>query len=210
MLCGQKTCPLLQKIRIQKPIKERLSQEIFGPSPSIFVGWRNYPEVFVGPMTAIDPEKVSLLDDPSRWYGFDFDKIIEMRSLLVRSKKRQGIREKTRFIEKSQELALSVKPIDIEAEFRSKPTYNISFSSINQPMGPSGILRRFEIVENPKIPRKVDAVISDEIRAVDAIFKLYQSGFDVYYLTKVLSSGALGLEKNKRLVPNKVVNNWDR
>ena len=203
MLCGQKTCPLLQKIRIQKPIKERLSQEIFGPSPSIFVGWRNYPEVFVGPMTAIDPEKVSLLDDPSRWYGFDFDKIIEMRSLLVRSKKRQGIREKTRFIEKSQELALSVKPIDIEAEFRSKPTYNISFSSINQPMGPSGILRRFEIVENPKIPRKVDAVISDEIRAVDAIFKLYQSGFDVYYLTKVLSSGALGLEKNKRLVPTR-------
>lgn len=203
LLCGRNTCPLLQKIRIQSPIKEKLSQEMFGPSPSIFVGWKNYPDLFIGPMTAIDSENAALLDDPSKWYGFDFDKIIEMRSLLIRSKKQQNVREKTSFIEKSQEIALSYKPIDVETEFKSKPTYNLSFSPLTQPMGPTAVIKDFRIAENPKIPRKVDAVVSDELKAADATFQLYQKNFDVYYLTTILSSGALGLEERKKLVPTR-------
>lgn len=205
LLCGRGSCPLLQKIRIQTPIKEKLSLEMFGPSPSIFVGWRNYPDIFVGPMTAIDneKEKAAILDDPSKWYGFDFDKIIEMRSLLVRSKKQQNVMDRTRFMEKTQEIALSIKPTDIETEFKSKPSYRISFSPINQPMGPSAMIKDFRIAENPKIPRKVDMVVSDEIKTVDATFQLYKKGFDIYYLTNVLSSGALGLEENKKLVPTR-------
>lgn len=203
LLCGRNTCPLLQKIKIQTPIKEKLSQEMFGPSPSIFVGWGNYPDISIGPMTAIDPENAALLDDPSRWYGFDFDRIIEMRSLLVRSKKQQNIMERTKFIEKSQEIALSIKPIDVETEFKSRPSYKISFSPISQPMGPTAVIRDFRIAENPKIPIKVDAIVSDELKAVDATFQLYRKNFDVYYLTTVLSSGALGFEEHKKLVPTR-------
>jgi hypothetical protein len=97
-LCGASSCPLLQRIRIQLPIQERLSKEIFGPAPSIFVGHYGYPDVFLGPMTSLDPEIAPLLDDPSKWYGSDFNEIINMRSLLVRSKRRQGIRERTRLV----------------------------------------------------------------------------------------------------------------
>jgi hypothetical protein len=194
---------LLAKIRIQNPIEEKLKENMFGPSPSIFVGWKGYPSVFVGPLTSIEDEKADVLDDPSRWYGADFNEIIKMRSMLVRSKSRHNVRERSKLIEKAQELVLSVKPVDTEVSFKSRPKYSISFSPISQPLGPSGILKDFEIAENPKIPKKVDAVVSDELKAGESIYTLYKNGFDVYYLTRVLSSGALGLEENKKLVPTR-------
>ncbi|MCK4491925.1 MAG: hypothetical protein KAU03_04830, partial [Candidatus Altiarchaeales archaeon] len=196
-------CPLLQKIRIRMPIQEKLSKDLFGPSPSVFIGHHGYPQVFVGPMICLDPDNASLLDDPSRWYGYGFDDIIRMRSLLVRSKRKQGVKEKTGFIDKAQELALAVKPTDIEIEFNKKPSYSMNFSPISQPMGPTGTIKKFQITENPRIPRKVDAVVSDEIKAVDAALKLYKNKFDVYYLTTVLSSGAIGLRENKKMVPTR-------
>ena len=203
LLCGLSSCPLIRRINIQGPIKERLSKDMSGLSPSIFVGWKGYPDVFVGPMTSLDPEKAHLLDDPSKWYGLDFDDIIGMRSVLVRSKKQEGIHSRNRFIENSQEIALAVKPTEIETEFKKTPSYSISFSSLSQPMGPSGVLERLRITENPKIPRKVDSIVSDELKAVDMATQLYDKDFDVYYLTKVLASGALGLNDNKKMVPTR-------
>lgn len=203
LLCGQSSCPLLQRITIQAPVREKLSERIFGPSPSVFVGWKEYPDVFVGPLTSLDSENASLLDDPSRWYGAGFDDIILMRSLLVRSKRQENIWSRNDFIEETQELALSVRPVDTEVLFKRKPSYSLSFSPVSQPMGPSGVLEDLRIVDNPKIPRKVDSVVSDEMRVVDAVWSLYGSGYDVYYLTRVISSGALGLKENKKLVPTR-------
>jgi len=203
LLCGRPACPLLQKIRIQKPMMDKIPQTLFGPSPSIFVGWNSYPDVFVGPMTAMDPEKAALLDNPAKWYGSSFDEIIEMRSLLVRSKKQENVYRKDRFLEKSREIAMSVKPVDIEADFKSAPTYKMSFSALTQPMGPTGTLKDFSIADNPKIPKKVDSLTNDEVPAVEAVMELYKNDYDVYYLTNVLSSGALGLDERKKLVPTR-------
>jgi hypothetical protein len=202
-LCGVSPCPLLRKLAVFSPNESKLSADFFGPAPSIFVGQQGYPDVFVGPMTSLDPENAALLDNPADWYGSSLDDIIRMRSLLVRSKRRQGIKERSRYIEQSKELALSVKPTDIEVLFKTKPTYRMNFSPISQPMGPSGVVEKFTLTENPKIPRRVDAVVSDELLAADAALALYKNQFDVYYLTTVLSSGALGIADNKKLVPTR-------
>ncbi|MEE8402946.1 MAG: Nre family DNA repair protein, partial [Candidatus Hydrothermarchaeaceae archaeon] len=203
LLCGRPSCPLLSKINIQSPVEGKLKESMFGPSPSIFVGWNGYPQVSVGPMTSIEDGDAALLDDPGRWYGLDFSEIIRLRSMLVRSKAKQGVRERTSIVEKAQELALSVKPVDTEVLFYSKPKYNLSFSTVSQPMGPSANLKDFDLAENPKIPRKVDALVTDEITASDVVLTLYKAGYDVYYLTGVLSSGAMGLEERKKLVPTR-------
>lgn len=218
LLCGRPSCPLLQKIHIQSPIETRLKESMFGPSPSIFVGWKGYPNVFVGPMTSIEEENAALLDDPSRWYGLSFNEIIRMRSLLVRSKAMQEVKSRTKLVESSQEIAMSVKPVDTEVEFKTAPRYGISFSPISQPMGPSGMLKNLRIAGNPKIPRKVDSIASENIRAADAARALYSAGHDVYYITRILSSGALGMQKNKKLVPTRwsitatddILGNWLR
>ena len=203
LLCGRPSCPLLSKISMQNPFEGKLKESMFGPSPSIFVGWSGYPRVSLGPMTALEHGDAAVLDDPGKWYGLDFSDIIRLRSMLVRSKAKQGVKEKTTLVEKAQELALSVKPVDTEVLFHSRPKYSLSFSPVSQPMGPSGALKNLDIAENPKIPRKVDALVSDEVTASDAAFTLYKSGYDVYYLTRVLSSGAMGFEERKKLVPTR-------
>jgi hypothetical protein len=202
-MCGRPSCPLLSKINVQNPLKGKLKESMFGPSPSIFVGWGGYPQVALGPMTSMEPSDAALMDDPGSWYGLDFSDIIRLRSMLVRSKSKQGVRERTTLVEKAQELAMSTKPVDTEVLFQSRPKYGMSFSPISQPMGPSADLKDLDIAENPKIPKKVDSLVSDEVTASDASFELYKSGYDVYYLTGVLSSGAMGHEERKKLVPTR-------
>jgi len=121
----------------------------------------------------------------------------------VRSKKQQNVSDKTRFLEKTQEVALSVRPIDIETSFKHVPAYRISFSSVSQPMGPTGTIEDFRIADNPKIPRKVDALACDEVRAKDAAYELYRNRYDVYYIMSVLSSGALGRVEKRTMVPTR-------
>ncbi len=203
LLCGRPSCPLLSKVSMQAPLETKLGESMFGPSPSVFVGWKGYPQVSVGPLTSINDDDAALLDDPGRWYGLTFSDIIKFRSMLVRSKSKQGVKDRTALAEKIQELALSVRPVDTEVLFYSRPKYSLSFSPISQPMGPSADLKDLDIAENPKIPRKVDAFASDEITASDAAVGLYKSGYDVYYLTQVLSSGAVGFEDRKKLVPTR-------
>jgi hypothetical protein len=157
----------------------------------------------MGPLTSLAPEDASLLDNPPDWYGLGFDEIIRMRSYLVRSKLKQNVSSRSQFVEENQEIALSVRPVDVEAVFKKKPYYSVSFSPVSQPMGPSGELLDLDVASNPRIPRQVDSVISEGIKAGDAVSALFERDFDVYYLTRVLSSGALGKTENKKLVPTR-------
>jgi hypothetical protein len=190
-------------MRIVPKIKESIGKEFFGPSTSIFVGHNFYPNVYVGPLAAIENENLETIDSPQAWFGKPYSNIIEFRSLLLRSKYRQNIFSKSSFIEKTQELALAEKPTDVELEFRKKPIYRMELSDIVQPMGPSATLQRFRITENPKIPRAVEKITSDEVKAVEASFMLYEKGIDVYKIITILSSGILGLKENRKLVPTR-------
>ena len=203
LLCGRSCCPLIKKVIIQEPLQNKIRTVMFGKSPSIFVGWKNYPDIFVGPLTCLDSEKAGISDNPSLLYGANFDEIIKIRSLLVRGMVRQNVREISNFSEKNKEIALSVKPIDIETKFKSLPEFKVTFSPISQPMGPTGELMDLKIVENPKIPKSVDEVIDENLNAANTLKILFvERNFDIYYLIKAFSSGAFGI-KEKRLVPTR-------
>ncbi len=70
-------------------------------------------------------------------------------------------------------------------------------------MGPSGSLEKFRVTENPAIPRKTEKIVSDELKAEESGFTFYRYGEDVYRISTILSSGILGLEKSKKLVPTR-------
>ncbi|MBD3262105.1 MAG: hypothetical protein GF334_10650 [Candidatus Altiarchaeales archaeon] len=203
LLCGYQTCPLLRKLAPVKASSEKLTRELSGPSPSIFIGWGGWPNVSVGQLTGLDYEKTQFSDDPSKWYGLGFDDIIGLRSNLVRSKKKQDVKTPTRFMENLQEIALSVKTVDTESFFQNKPKPTLEFNPISQPMGPTGVLKKLRVTDNPKIPHKVEYILGDELTASTQLNKLYKAGFDVYYLTQALSCGATGLSENKKIVPTR-------
>ncbi len=203
LMCGAESCPLLAKLDVHDPVEPRLKAEMFGPSTSVFVGWKNYPTVYVGPMTALERSGSEVADNPGSWYGLGFDDIVRLRSMLVRGKQRRQVMERGGFVEKMQEVAMSVRPLDVEARYTKAPKFSLSFSPVHQPMGASGELRSFDVVDNPVIPRKVDYVVSDDLTASEQLAALFRGKFDVYYLSGVMSSGALGSDEAKRMVPTR-------
>lgn len=199
-LCGNKNCPLIAKFRVEPKI-QNVKKDFFGPSVNVFVGRMGYPRVSIGPLAAI--EMKTRLDQPGSWFGMDYSDIIELQSLLLRSKYRQSVHGRSRFIEETQELALASLPTDVEITFKKTPEYRMSFSDMYQPMGPSGSMEKMRITENPKISQKVEKIVRDEIKANEAGVMLYQRGQDVYRISSILSSGIMGMEKRKKMVPTR-------
>lgn len=199
-LCGEKRCPLLARIEIVPQITKSISTQFFGPSTSVFVGRMDYPNVAAGPLGAI--QMIEGIDSPQTWFGQEYAKIIEMRSFMLRSKQKQNVKLKTRFVEENQLIAMSKKPTDVELQFKKKPSYNMTFSDVYHPTGPTALLEKMKIVSNPQIPQYVQSVVNDDLKAEEQITLLYKR-FDTYYITNIFSSGALGKDKNQKMVPTR-------
>ncbi|WP_094226656.1 Nre family DNA repair protein [Methanolobus psychrotolerans] len=210
-LCGRPRCPILEKFKSIESVIPKSSGEtsIFGASPpSVFVGRYNYPEVRAGPMIPpqLGGDEAMLLEDPKALLKMNIQDVISSRSQLVRAN--TGINVKNAhlpdnpLIERSQELALSKKPVDTEAWFNKPISNKLKFDNVLTPMGPSGDLKKFDITENPKVPKKVDALVYDtDALAKDAISELWDSNIPAEHITRLLSIGLLGQER--KLVPTR-------
>ncbi|VVB66168.1 Uncharacterised protein [Candidatus Gugararchaeum adminiculabundum] len=207
--CGLASCPILDKLNNQLPRQLNAKEVVFGPTPpNAFVGSYGYPNVYYGPMVSISEDKKAN-DSPVEWYGkASYNDIINFTSSMLRSKKVSGIfapRDKSSdpLLEKTQETVLSTKNIDVEVEFKNKPKFQLKFSPVTAPLGPDGMLKNFKVCDNPVIPKRVDEILEENLLATQAIDELYSHGHDVYYLTKIMSTGILGKQKNKKLVPTR-------
>ncbi|MCD6368098.1 MAG: hypothetical protein J7L45_03375 [Candidatus Aenigmarchaeota archaeon] len=194
-LCGLGYCPLLKGIEKAKVFDK---DEFFGPSSSVFIGRVGYPNVFVGPLGWAHDDDIT---SPKNWFGMEYEKIIEMRSFVLRSKYKVNIRSKDRFVEENQLIAMSKKPVDVELKFKGKPVRRMNFSTIVQPMGPSAVLKEMKTVENVSVKRAVERIVNDDIKSNEAINLLYQKRIDLYKITEIFSSGIVG--KDKKMVPTR-------
>lgn len=205
LLCGRPTCPILERFRVAKRVEERLNKRhLFGSSPpSIFVGEYGYPKVRIGPLVPPIEGNTSHLDNPLKWENNTIKDILYYRSLLVMGETTADIhvRRSGRILGEVQELAMSIRPVDSEILLKRKPVFKVLPSEFAPPIGPKAELLDFELTENPKIPRRTDYVVSDELKAEQAIMRLYNWGFDEYYIIRLLSAGLLGLDK--KLVPTR-------
>ncbi len=199
--CIHKSYPLPKVYSLQKQVEEKLSTELFGPSYSIFVGNFGYPNVNIGPLTSLNDN--GNIDDPSKWFGMSYSDIIEIRSFLIRSKQKSSIFSKDRFIEDNQELAIAKRATDTEVIFEKKPFYKINLSEVSQPMGPSATLKKMRITENVKVDPRIDKIVGDDLKSQESVGLLYKQKQDVYKISTILSSGILGVEENRKLVPTR-------
>lgn len=188
---------------VNAPRSARLPTELYGPTPpSIFVGRYGYPKVFVGPLVSFqEGENSELSDNPAHWHGLDLNTIMKFRSSLVRGKQVTTIKPSGRLVEDLQDVTLSKDSVDVEVEFKKPPSMEWEYSTMHQPMGPSGVMQNMRVVGNPKIPGKAEELSSEKIKVREAVPELLESGLDYYYLQKLLSAGLLGEEK--KLVPTR-------
>jgi hypothetical protein len=173
---------------------------MFGPTPpSIFVGHSFYPNVCWGPLVSAAPVE----DEPSQMYGMGMEEIIAARSSLVRGMSKGNVKMQGRMLSEAQEAVMSIKPVDAEARFSRTPLFRLELDDISHPVGASAPIEKFRMAENPSIPKRVDALSEGDVLANDALSELLLSGFDVHYLSKLLSAGILGKSGAKKMVPTK-------
>ncbi len=181
---------------LRRMMAPRLAKEFFGPSNGVFIGSEGYPNLNAGPLGMLVNQV-----EPYKLLKMNYENIIAVQTSVIRSNKKQGIFSRERFIDDIQEISLASLPTEVEMIFAKKPSFSVSFDKINQPIGVSAKLESLRLTENPKIDAKVEKVASDDLKASEASRMLYTHGIDVYKITTILSSGALGV--NKKLVPTR-------
>ena len=179
------------------------SNEIQGSSPpSVFVGSYGYPKVGIGPMLPPIHGDTTLLDSPEKWLGKSLEEIVNYRLNLVRGVQKTGIEETNgRFIESLQELAMSTGSIDSEIQFMKTPSPTPSIDGQNAPFGPIGEIKTAKFSPNSSVKPIEKAYYDTDLKAEDAVMKLYNSGIEISKIQKCFSIGMFG--KERKLVPTK-------
>ena len=179
------------------------SNSISGTSPpSVFVGSYNYPKVFVGPMVPPVHGNTELLDNPEKWKGKTLEEIINFRLKLVRGIQQMPIEQtEGRYIENLQEVTMSSKPTDLDLIFNKKISSNVSIDGESAPFGPIGEIKSAKFSGSTST-KPIEKIFYDkDMKAQDAILKLYNSGIEISKIQKCFSVGMLG--QKRKLVPTK-------
>jgi len=184
----------------------KIEKDLCGATPpAAFVGRFGYPEILAGPLISPLTEDIAIADTPDKWLQLKREDILGFRSNLIRSHFKlnaQDAQNPGRLLQETQELAMAELPVDVEVTFLTPPKREVSFDTLLTPMGPSGRVADIEIVENPRVPKKVDTLADDtDIKAADAATILYESSVSPYQISRLLSVGVFG--KERRLVPTR-------
>ncbi len=213
MLCGLTYCPIVLRSRALIPLRKampKLKDNYYGPSPpSVFVGRFGYPKVRLGPMATLGSDIVNIVDEPDLWKtDKSMADIVGFRAQLLRFIATPidvtSASNPTRIVEITQDQVQSSTPVDLEIKFRKQPRIGMSFSRFNQPMGAHVQVSSVQLASTPKIAYKTDRVVSDtDMFSNEAISRLYRDNHTVTQITRLFSSGLLGLTRNRRFVPTR-------
>ena len=179
------------------------SDNIQGSSPpSVFVGSYNYPKVLVGPMVPPIHGDTTLLDAPEKWVGKNLEEIVNYRLNLVRGIQKVSIdNPQGRYIENLQEVAMASKPIDSELQFTKTTSPITSIDGQSAPFGPIGEIKSASYCGTTSEQHIEKAYYDKDLKAKDAVLKLYNSGIEISKIQKCFSIGMMG--QKRKLVPTR-------
>lgn len=211
LLCGLRTCPILERFRaiVNTSLKIDLEKKsIEGATPpSVVVGEKNYPKVTISfnVPPQVYGEEAKEYENPRGWWGRkSIYEIIDYRSSLVSNLLKTKADEVWKLYEKELPLtAVSYSPVGTESKLEGKIEAKLRFNGYIMPRGPSANIKDFKIIDNPKISKVMDKMIFDDVKAQDAIRELYASGEDIYNIINAMSLGLIGKKKNRKLVPTR-------
>ncbi len=178
--------------------------------PTVFIGSKlKYPNVNVGIMSPLGKvDNPQDYDDPKNWAkkNYDIKDVLKLRNNLLNSRflsNVKSVRYENKFVGIAKDVAISGRPVDVEIELKNKIKFQKTKDKVLLQYGLNAQLKNAKVVSNLHVPTKVDRVMNDELKAVEGLNYLYQSGFNEYDLSKILSVGVLGLKKDKKIVPTR-------
>lgn len=208
-LCGKLRCPIVVRAdAMYRAVKYFKNLEVQGSSPpGVFVGRFGYPKVYVGPLTPPFKGETWILDSPEYWFGMEIDDIVKFRSILLRGEKPIYVHSASnpdRFLSSLQEIALAEKPVDVELNLARKPKPLLILDDEVQPLGISAPVKTLLLEADIRTDRRMEKAYYDwDLKASEAVYKLYKAGVPVSSIQKAFSVGAFGVKPNRRLVPTR-------
>jgi len=208
-LCGLSRCPIVERFRaIVRSVVKIKNRRVEGSTPpSFIVGEHGYPQVsiYLGIPPEIRGYEASIYDDPKGWWGkVSLLDILRLRASMIHAKSRILISKPEYLYEKEISLAaISEKPVDAEAKLRSLPKPRLSIIDTVPPIGPTAPITTLRILDNPRLHRKLERIIWDDVKAQEAIWELYSNGISIYTIQRALSAGLIGLRGKRKIVPTR-------
>jgi len=204
-LCGLAYCPALVVKRVEARLSPVREEKVEGSSPpSIFVGWRGYPKVSVGPATPPLVGDTAIYEAQEKWLDLTVDEVLEMRLTLIRGVSKLEVKDRSPLIYRLQELAISSRPVEVEVKFSKPVVLKPLLDSRSPPLGPGALMERLNVVGEPKPLRAVEKAYYDtDLPAVDAVVVLYRAGVPISHIQRLFSVGALGVGRRRKLVPTR-------
>ncbi|MFH1623204.1 MAG: hypothetical protein ABIA12_01655 [Candidatus Aenigmatarchaeota archaeon] len=207
---------LMDKVKFWKDTIEAAKDFTGTSPPSVFVGKYGYPKVYVGvlaPPMRQESEQAAVLDSPERWYAnrATISQILNYRGQMIYSRAAMPVKSASsasnapgKLVDAMQEIAMVRKPVDIEVQLRKQPTFNMRFDTWSTPVGNPAPIESVRLTENPSIERKVDYLVSDiDLKAQDAVGRLYEYGLPISRIQKMFSAGLLGVRFQRKFVPTR-------
>lgn len=207
-LCGLSYCPILVKSLVKPKFEKKMNFEVAGSSPpSIFVGRYGYPRIKIYPSTPPVSGDTSTYEIPNEWLKMELENFLSMRLSILRGGMQVSVRDAARpdkSLLDAQILSMSYAPVDTEMIFeKSISGSKIVLSEYTPPMGPAAPLKKI-VYGNVKIEGSVERAFSDtDLKAVGALYNLYNQGIDVSRISKIFSTGAFGVKTERKAVPTR-------
>lgn len=194
-----------KSILYKKPEVGRPKKNFEGKTPNILIGSFGYPTVSNGAL--VDENYKEGSDDPKTYLRErkTQQEILHNRQSFVNSMTRMEVKKiQTKFAEQTQEIAKSSKAVDAEVELERPLLKRMEFHETALPHGPSAALKKLELTSNSKVEKVIEDKTNDtDLKANNALLEMDQRGIDEYQLTKLLSTGTLGIGENRKFVPTK-------
>lgn len=208
-LCGLSYCPVLVKARV-KAYAEAVEgkRELYGSSPpSVFVGRVGWPKVRVYPSAPPLTGDTSKLEDPRAWLAMELEEFLSSRLIMARGSLNYSVddaRRPDKLLSEVQALALSPRSAEVELAFQKPLRGGPALDEHSPPFGPAAPLRSIKLGSLPPPEEAVERAYGDmDLPADEAVWTLYRSGIDVHRISRLLSVGALGVGRRRRLVPTR-------
>jgi hypothetical protein len=215
-LAEEKSYEILDYVEgLQTELQSSLSGDslVGSTSPSVFVGRSSYPNVNTGILAPVgQEERAADFATSGQWYqqGLDIENVLQYRTGLLNSRRAAKVDVEDvwdGFVGTQREVAIADRPVDVELGLQDAPNIDLDRyrePQVNAPSGPNATADSAVLGENPHVPTQVKKTLEDDDwQAEGAMTYLYRRGLDVYDINQVLSVGALGRGRNRRLVPTR-------
>ncbi|WP_241761833.1 Nre family DNA repair protein [Thermoplasma acidophilum] len=208
-LCGLSYCPIEIEMITRSKISGRSNiKEIDGSSPpSVFVGRYGYPKVSVYPSAPPIRGDTSNLSVSASWLDMPLEEFISARLSMLRGSREFAVDaavDPDALLQRIQEISLSKGSVDVDILLeRPIDTSKIEIDDHVTPMGPASPMKTFSL-DPSGTEQHIEKVYYDtDMKAKDAVMKLYENGIDIERISQSLSVGIMGEGKNRKIVPTR-------